>query len=154
MKIVQHLRSAWQNDSFYMQTTSKNAADIFEAGVVGWITGRITRVISPRDGAIYSMADNASGIFVNFIENKFLEPLMSDKDLEKKLRFLVGIYLTNYFRISICSLIRVRGLEIFDFNFGFNKANIRFICVKLAVNVVIKNTLDLLHNLNFKARNL
>ena len=122
-----------------MQTTSKNAADIFKTGVAGCIAGRITGVISPRDGAIYSIAGRASAIFVEFIENKFVKgPFISDKDLEKGLRYLVKIGLSNSLGRIICSLTRVRGLELF----GFNKANMKFICVGIAVNVVIERTFE------------
>lgn len=135
--VIKNLELAWQNDSFYVQTTSRNAANISKAGVAGCIAGRITGVISPRDGAIYSMAGKVSDIFVKFIENKFVkEPLLSDEGLEKDLRWLVRIGLSFYLSRGICSLTRVRGLEIF----GFNKATMRFVCVEIAINVVLGMT--------------
>lgn len=143
MKIVQRLQSAWQNDSFYMQTTSRNAASIFKAGAVGVLAGRITKVISPRDGAIRSIANKVSDTFVNFMENRFAkEPFMSDedKDLEKDLRLLVKIGLNYRLSTTICSLARMRGFEKMKGLrvFGFNIAVIQFLGVSFAINIAIE----------------
>ncbi|MGB7129095.1 MAG: hypothetical protein WBD50_08425 [Candidatus Rhabdochlamydia sp.] len=56
MNVIKSLKASWQNDFFYMQTTSKNAASVFVDGAVGCLAARITGVISPRDGAILSAA--------------------------------------------------------------------------------------------------
>ncbi|MDQ5956127.1 MAG: hypothetical protein ACH349_00705 [Candidatus Rhabdochlamydia sp.] len=135
MEIAERLRLAWQNDSFYMNTTFRKAVDIFIAGAIGYMAGRITKVISPRDGAIYSVAGIVSNTFINFMESRFIKgSLISDKDLEKDLRYFVKMGLNCHFSRSICSLAKVRGLEIF----GLNKPTVKFAAVLIAINVVIE----------------
>ena len=48
MTTIESLKSSWQNDSFYMQTTFINAAYVFKAGVVGCLAGRITGLFLPE----------------------------------------------------------------------------------------------------------
>ncbi len=137
MNIIKSLKVSWQNDSFYMQTTSKNAESVFVSGTVGCLAGRITGFISPRDGAIYLIANAVSDIFINFMENRFAkEPFMSDedKDLEEGLRGIIKIVLIFCLSRRSCSLLRMRGLE----NLGLNKANMKFVGVVIAINFVIE----------------
>jgi hypothetical protein len=146
MTTIENLKSSWLNDSFYMQTASKNAANIFEAGVVGCLAGRITGAISPRDGAISLAASTVSDIFINFIENRFVkEPLMSDadRDLEKILRSFARLAVSMFLNSKIHSLVGTRGLEIFTWK-GANKATMKFICVAIAIKFVIKKTFEAL----------
>lgn len=135
MEIAECLRLAWQNDSFYMNTTFRKAVDIFIAGAIGYMAGRITKVISPRDAAIYLVAGIVSNTFINFMESRFVKgPLISNKDLEKGLRNLMKMGLHIHFSTSICSLAKVRGLE----TFGLNKPTVKFAAVLIAISVVIE----------------
>lgn len=143
MATIESLKSSWQNDSFYMQTASKNAAKIFKAGAIGCLAGRITGAISPRDGAIFLAANTASDIFINFIENRFVkEPLMSDadRDLEKVLRTFARLAVLLPLNSRMHSLVGTRGLEIFTWK-GMNKATVEFLCVTFAIDFVIKKCL-------------
>ena len=105
------IKSAWQNDSFYMQTISKNATNIFKIGVAGCLAGRITGVISPRDGAIFSIANRIFAIFIEFIENRFVKsPFMSDADDEKTIRFLTKGVLSEILTNKIIFLANAKPL--------------------------------------------
>ncbi len=130
MNVIKNLKSSWQNDSFYMQTTSKNAASVFVAGTVGCLAGRITGVISPRDGAILSAAGKASTIFIDFIENRFIkEPLMSNADEEGVIRLLAKVGLNTTLTSSICSLANARQLRL-----GISW--IEFVCTRIVIELV------------------
>lgn len=113
VSIIKNLESVWQNDSFYMRTISKNAANIFKTGVTGCLAGRITGVISPRDGAIFSAANRISDIFIEFIENRFVKsPFMSDANDEKTIRSLTKFVLSTILTDKMFFLANVQPLPL------------------------------------------
>ncbi|PWU14283.1 MAG: hypothetical protein C5B45_04630 [Chlamydiae bacterium] len=115
-----------------MQTASRNAASIFIVGTAGWMAGRITGAISPRDGAILSAAGKVSNIFIDFIENRFVkEPLMSDADEEKGIRLLARVGLHTILVDKICSLANARKLQL-------SVSWMKFACTEIVITLVFK----------------
>lgn len=116
MSVIKNLELAWQNDSFYVQTTSKKAASIFGSGVFGYMAGRISGATSPRDGAVLSVVHRVSDTFIKFIENRFVkDPFMSDADDEKTVRFLTRLVVSLILTNKMLSLANVRQLRLLPY---------------------------------------
>lgn len=141
MEIARHLQSAWQNDSFYMQTASRNAASVFESGIVGCMVARIIGVISPKDGAIYSASKRVFEIFIDSMENRFAkEFFMSDCDedekLEEILREMIKTFLADCLSMSFCSLVKTKSVRT------FNTMGLQFAGLSLIIHFIIGKALN------------
>ncbi|QZA59406.1 hypothetical protein [Candidatus Rhabdochlamydia porcellionis] len=131
INIIKSLELAWQNDSFYMQTISKNATNIFKSGVAGCLAGRITRTISPKDGAIFLIANRISDTFIEFIESSFVKnPFMSNTDDEKSIRFLTKFILSKILTDKMIFLVNGKPLPSRLFSV------IKFLSIVTVIDVV------------------
>ncbi|MEK7340265.1 MAG: hypothetical protein WBD50_04080 [Candidatus Rhabdochlamydia sp.] len=75
-------------------------------------------------------AGKASAIFIDFIENRFVkEPLMSNTDEEKSIRFLAKVGLNMILTSSICSLANARRL-------GLGISLLKFACTGIVIELV------------------
>jgi hypothetical protein len=111
--IIKNVESAWQNDSFYVKTISRNAASIFKEGIFGCLAGRITRVVSSRGGATFLVAYRTSDIFIQFIENRFVKDrFMSDANSERDIRSLAKLTLSTILAEKVISLTGVESLRL------------------------------------------
>ncbi len=105
MEAIKNLQLAWKNDSFYMQTTSRNGASILRAGTVGFLVSRISGVGLPKDQAVFSIIYEITDIFLKFVEKKIIEKyLPSNKDDDIFLRSCLRWVLCQSFAGKVCSL--------------------------------------------------
>lgn len=137
MEAIKNLQLAWKNDSFYMQTTSRNGASILRAGTVGFLASRISGVGLPKDQAVFSIIYEITDIFLKFVEKKIIEKyLPSNKDDDIFLRSFLRWFLCENFTRKVCSLMG-KKVVIFPLREVLFSQKTRIDCIKLRVTEAV-----------------
>ncbi|MGL5263667.1 MAG: hypothetical protein ACRDAI_03700 [Candidatus Rhabdochlamydia sp.] len=150
METIKNLQLAWENDSFYMQTTSRNGASILRAGAVGFLASRISGIGLPKNEAVRSIIFEITNIFLKFVEKKIIEKyLPSNKDDEIFLRSFLRLFLCENFTRKVCSLMgkKVVIFPLRELLFS-QKTRVDFI-KDLFAKYVIETTIDFTTSLVF-----